>query len=163
MPKYLLAFHGGGMPETPEEQAAVMAAWGAWYGTLGDAVVDPGAPDRRQLDHRTLRRGDPGGGACPVSGYTLISAESLDDAVAKAQGCPIKDSGGSIEVGETIDMGDVTLRPRPRLTSYPCGLGAGDAGRRIGRLSCGPYGAVSGAPVSGTIVIARSTTAPNWL
>ncbi len=140
-----------------------MAAWGAWYGTLGDAVVDPGAPIGASSTIAPDGAVTPGGGACPVSGYTLISAESLDDAVAKAQGCPIKDSGGSIEVGETIDMGDVTLRPRPRLTSYPCGLGAGDAGRRIGRLSCGPYGAVSGAPVSGTIVIARSTTAPNCL
>jgi len=29
MPKYLLGYHGGGMPGTPEEGAKVMAAWGA--------------------------------------------------------------------------------------------------------------------------------------
>jgi hypothetical protein len=30
MPKYLLAFHGGRMPETNEEGARVMAAWASW-------------------------------------------------------------------------------------------------------------------------------------
>ena len=29
MAKYLLAYRGGGMPETPEAGAQVMAAWGA--------------------------------------------------------------------------------------------------------------------------------------
>ena len=45
MPNYLLAYHGGGMPALPEEQASVMAAWGQWYQGLGEAVVDgPIAP-----------------------------------------------------------------------------------------------------------------------
>lgn len=29
MAKYVLLYRGGHMPETPEEQAQVMAAWGA--------------------------------------------------------------------------------------------------------------------------------------
>src|SRR5438552_13563272 len=44
MPKYLLAYHGGGMPETDEEKARVMEAWGTWYQELGQAIVDPGNP-----------------------------------------------------------------------------------------------------------------------
>ena len=44
MSKFVLLFSGGGMPETEEEQAAVLAAWGVWYGELGEAVVDPGNP-----------------------------------------------------------------------------------------------------------------------
>ena len=44
MAKYLLAYRGGGMPETPEAGAKVMAAWGAWFGQLGAAVADPGNP-----------------------------------------------------------------------------------------------------------------------
>ena len=44
MPKYVLAYHGGSMPETEADQAAVMGAWGAWFGVLGDAVVDVGNP-----------------------------------------------------------------------------------------------------------------------
>jgi hypothetical protein len=42
MPKYVLAYHGGSMPETKEEQAEVMQVCGAWMGGLGDALVDPG-------------------------------------------------------------------------------------------------------------------------
>ena len=40
MATYLLAYHGGGMPETEKEQARVMAAWGKWYQKLGKAVVE---------------------------------------------------------------------------------------------------------------------------
>ena len=39
MAKFILAYHGGGMPETEAEQAAVMAAWGAWFGNLGCSGV----------------------------------------------------------------------------------------------------------------------------
>lgn len=105
MPKYLLAFHGGGMPETPEEQAAVMAQWGVWYGGLGDAVLDMGAPIAGASTIAADGSVTAGGGANPVSGWVIISADSSDDAVAKSMGCPIRDSGGSIEVGEALDMG----------------------------------------------------------
>ena len=44
MGKYVLAYQGGSMAETPEEQEKVMAAWGGWFGSLGAAVVDGGAP-----------------------------------------------------------------------------------------------------------------------
>ena len=44
MPKYIFAYHGGGMPETPEEGERVMAAWQAWFADMGEAVVVPGAP-----------------------------------------------------------------------------------------------------------------------
>ena len=45
MSSYVLAYTGGGMPETEEEQAAVMAAWGAWMGGLGDALPDGSLPE----------------------------------------------------------------------------------------------------------------------
>jgi hypothetical protein len=44
MAKYLLAYTGGSMAETEQDQAAVMQAWGAWFGQLGEAVVDGGDP-----------------------------------------------------------------------------------------------------------------------
>ena len=40
----------------------------------------------------------------PVSGYTIIAAESLDGAIEMAKGCPILEGGGSIEVCETFSM-----------------------------------------------------------
>ncbi len=42
MAKYLFTYHGGRMPETEEEGAAVIARWGAWMGSLGAALVDQG-------------------------------------------------------------------------------------------------------------------------
>ena len=44
MANYLLAYVGGDEPDSEEAGAAVMNAWIAWFGTLGDAVVDPGNP-----------------------------------------------------------------------------------------------------------------------
>ena len=44
MAKYLLSYHGGGMPESEEEGARVMAAWGEWMGSLGESMVDGGNP-----------------------------------------------------------------------------------------------------------------------
>ena len=45
-----------------------------------------------------------GGGANPVSGYSLIEASSLDDAGKKAAGCPLLKAGGTIEIAQAMDM-----------------------------------------------------------
>lgn len=102
MANYLLAYHGGGIPETPEQQAEVMAAWEAWYGTLGESIVDGGAPTMPTTT--VAADGSTSATSNPVSGYTILSADSLDDALAKAAGCPIRAAGGSIEVGELMPM-----------------------------------------------------------
>ncbi len=104
MANYLLAYHGGGMPETEEEGAAVMAAWEAWYGKLGAAIVDGGAPTGQAKTVAADGTVSDGGGANPVSGYTVISAGDFDAATALAKGCPILAEGGSVEVAETVDM-----------------------------------------------------------
>jgi hypothetical protein len=39
-----------------------------------------------------------------VTGYSIIQAGSLDAAVELAKGCPILESGGSIEVCETFNI-----------------------------------------------------------
>ena len=44
MSKFIFAYHGGKMPETPEEGERVMAVWGAWYEGMGSAVIDGGGP-----------------------------------------------------------------------------------------------------------------------
>lgn len=102
MATYLLAFHGGGMPETEEDRARVMAAWGEWYGRLGAAVVDGGNPVGMARTMSPDGSVADGGGVNPVSGYTIIAAADLDAAVEMARGCPILNAGGSIEVCETF-------------------------------------------------------------
>ena len=105
MTKYVLLFSGGGMPETEEEQAAVMEAWGAWYGGLGEAVVDPGDPftpmAKGVASDGTVSDGPAGSMA---SGYTILSADSLDAAAEMAKGCPVLQSGGEISIFETFQI-----------------------------------------------------------
>lgn len=104
MAKYALIFHGGGVPETEEEGAAVMAAWGAWMGSLGAALTDPGNAFGGSTTIASDGSTSAGGGANPATGYSLVEADSLDAAVGLASGCPILAAGGSVEVAETIDM-----------------------------------------------------------
>ncbi len=102
MGKYVLAYKGGGMPETEEESARVMAAWEAWYGVLGENIVDGGNPFGQT---RVVSAGGEVTMAdVPLSGYTIINAADIDAAVAAAKGCPIFEAGGTVEVAETIDM-----------------------------------------------------------
>jgi len=104
MPKYLLAYHGGQMAQTPAEQEKAMAAWGGWFGSLGDAVVDAGNPTGPSRTVAADGSASAGGGPNPVTGYTLVSASDLEAAVSLAKGCPILSSGGTVEVAETIEM-----------------------------------------------------------
>ncbi|WP_427017407.1 hypothetical protein ACQCSX_01860 [Pseudarthrobacter sp. P1] len=43
MAQFLITYHGMGHP-TPEAMAAGRAAFQAWVESIGDAVIDPGAP-----------------------------------------------------------------------------------------------------------------------
>lgn len=104
MTKYLLGYHGGGMPETPEEGDKVMKAWNSWMGTLGPALVDGGNPSAAAKTIAASGKVSDGGGANPLTGYSIIEAKDLDDAVRLAKGCPILISGGSIEVAELMAM-----------------------------------------------------------
>ena len=104
MQKYMLIYHGGGRPDSPEEGAKVMAAWESWMAGIGSDLVDGGNPAGPSMTVSADGVAE-GGGSNPVSGYSLINAANMDAAVAVAQGCPILDwPGGSVEVAEAMDM-----------------------------------------------------------
>jgi hypothetical protein len=103
MANYVLIYKGGSQPD-PSQQAAVMAAWGAWYGSMGQAVVDGGNPFGASASvaaDGTVADGAPSG----LTGYTIVSAESLSAATELAKGCPHLQSGGIVEVYETYPVG----------------------------------------------------------
>ena len=102
MTKYLLLFHGGTMPASPEDGAKVMKDWTDWFTRLGDAVVDPGSPIGQV---RTIAAdGSVGpGDRHSVSGYTLINAADIEAAVALAKTAP-PDPDMSWVVAETSQM-----------------------------------------------------------
>jgi hypothetical protein len=105
MAKYLLLYGSGKMPETPDEQAAVMKAWDAWFSELGAAVVDPGNPFTiGGTPKRVGSDGSIGDTQSPASGYSIIEADSLDDAAKKATGCPVLQGGADITVFETFEV-----------------------------------------------------------
>jgi hypothetical protein len=104
MAKFLFVYHGGKPATDPAERKAGMDAWGAWFGALGAAVIDGGNPIGPSSTVRADGSLVPGGGANPASGYSLISAASLEDAHAKARGCPLLKAGGTIEIAEAFDM-----------------------------------------------------------
>ena len=104
MAKYLFVYHGGSHPETDEEVAAVMDAWGAWMGGMGSAVVDGGNPVGMSTTVQPDGTVENNGGSNPASRYGIFEAADEADAIAKAQGCPILEAGGSVELAEIIDM-----------------------------------------------------------
>ena len=103
MTKFVLAYRGGSVPETPAEQDAVMSAWMGWFGQLGAAVVDGGAP----FGPSTTVASDGGtrdGGASALTGYSILEAPDLAAASEMGKGCPVLTSGGSVEVYESMPM-----------------------------------------------------------
>lgn len=101
MGKYIFIYRGGkGMGDTPEAQSEEMAAWGAWFGQLGPAIVDGGAP----FGASTSVSAAGGGAAAGMTGYTIVSADSLDAAAVLAKGCPVLAGGGTVDVYDCIDM-----------------------------------------------------------
>ncbi len=104
MAKYLFVYHGGDHPETEVEVKEVLDAWGAWMGSMGAAVIDGGNPVGISSTVNSDGSVADNGGSNPASGYGLFEAPDLDDALAKAKGCPILAAGGSIEVAQAIDM-----------------------------------------------------------
>lgn len=103
MTRFLLMFHGGETPEEPS--SAVMDRWMAWFGELGEAVVDMGAPFAGSATIASDGTPSPGSGDDPANGYTVIEAASLHDAVVLSKGCPGLASGGSVKLYEAAQMG----------------------------------------------------------
>lgn len=105
MSKFLFSYHGGGgMPESEEERAKLMAAWGEWYGANGAAFTDTGNPVAASMTVGPDGTSE-GGAANPVTGYALVDAPDIAAACAIAAACPIVTvEGGSVEVGETFEV-----------------------------------------------------------
>ena len=104
MSKYLFVYHGGENPESQEEVAEVMDTWGQWLGSMGSSVIDGGNPVGISATVQSNGTVVNNGGENPASGYSLVEASDLDEALTKAKGCPVLSAGGSVEVAEAIDM-----------------------------------------------------------
>ena len=82
--KRFMLLHFGFEKPTPE----IMAAWGKWFESVADKTVDQGGfhGGAREISHSGTE--DLPMGTDSITGYSIINAESLDDAVKIAQDNP---------------------------------------------------------------------------
>ena len=100
MPAFLFTYR---VPNIPLEQrlaelgpsaaGGAMDLWNAWLDSLGPHILERGI---RVSDARLVGSCD---GSTRSSGYTVITASSLEDAVDLARQCPFLTKGGGVEVG----------------------------------------------------------------
>src|SRR5271156_2790687 len=96
--KFLYLYSGGNPPKSAEEGKAMMDAWMGYFGKLGPAIVDGRAPFAQ--GSKTLGTASPS----HATGYSIISAEDFDAAVALTAGHPHVKHGGGLEVFEIAPM-----------------------------------------------------------
>jgi hypothetical protein len=91
--KYMYLYVGGGAPPASEaEGKAMMAQWMEYFGKLGSAVVEGGAPFAPESKFFGK------GAASHPRGYSIVTADSLEKAAALTAGHPHLANGGGIEV-----------------------------------------------------------------
>jgi hypothetical protein len=78
--------------------ADTIAAWMAWFGELGTNLVDPGD----QIFERATA--GPAVTDSILSGYSVVTADDLQSALALANGCPGLQEGFSVEVGTLAQL-----------------------------------------------------------
>ena len=84
MKKFMLLHYGFETP-TPE----IEEAWGKWFVSIADRMVDGGSPFNGGREVSRSKTKDLPLGMESLTGYTIISAGSLDEAEKIAQGCPM--------------------------------------------------------------------------
>lgn len=87
-------------PSSPEQGKAIMDAWIGWAKRTGSALVELGSP----LGESTVIQGS--GGKDHNRGYSIVQAESVDDAKKIFDGHPHFEGapGASIELVELLPM-----------------------------------------------------------
>ena len=103
MSQYIIAYIGGQQPSSPEEGKAQMEKCKTWISDLGAAVINPGTPLK---DIRIMAPdGSVSDGAGnDMHGFTVVEADSLENALHMARKCPYLEIGGSLEIAEMMNM-----------------------------------------------------------
>ena len=87
---------------TPEQAEAGMAEWTAWAQRNGESIADLGQP---LGEGRALEGGSSGPSSMQHTGYSLIKADSMDDAVTMLADHPhFHIPGASIDVFEVLPL-----------------------------------------------------------
>ena len=99
-------------PLSPEQLQAIMKPWQDWMGSIAaqNKLVSSGnrlAPEGRVVKpDNVITNGPYVEVKEAVGGYIIVKANSLDEATALADGCPILARGGNVEVRAIVPMED---------------------------------------------------------
>ncbi len=102
MKKFILAYYGQPNFTSAEEAKKHQELWKEWAAELGDAIVNPGTPAKPGKVVTKDSVTDTEAGA--FNGYTVVQAESLEQAVEYTQKCPFIVDGGTMSVHEAVEM-----------------------------------------------------------
>ncbi len=98
MAKFLVTYHGSGMPDDPKMMEQAKAEFGKWLAEAGSAVVDPGAPVHMV---KQVSSGSPTAKA-DIGGYSIIEAASVDEAAKILKTHPYVGRGGTLQLNEVM-------------------------------------------------------------
>ena len=97
-------------PLSPEQLQAMMKPWQDWIGSIAakNKLVDSGnrlVPEGKVVKPNGIITNGPFVETKEaIGGYTMVRAESLDEATELSKDCPILQVGGSVEIREIIPM-----------------------------------------------------------
>ncbi|MEK6753501.1 MAG: hypothetical protein AABZ00_14685 [Chloroflexota bacterium] len=96
MKKFVIFHYGFEMPTSE-----IMGAWSKWFESIGEKIVDPGSPlgNGREISRSGTKELPMG--LDSLTGYTVINAESMEEAEKIAKSCPMITS---IQVYEAMSM-----------------------------------------------------------
>lgn len=96
MPQFIMTYHGGSQPKTPEDGQAHMDRYMAWIGSLDAAVPQQPLKNTQVLGNAAIT---------PMMGYTIINAPDMNAAKAIAEACPFLEmDGAAMQLSELITM-----------------------------------------------------------
>lgn len=98
MKKFVFLYQGQGPTEPTAEG---MKAWGDWFASLGEHLVDGGNPFGAGREVTTSGATDLSHAATPITGYTIVNAADLDEAQQLLAGCPMSTA---VRVYEALPM-----------------------------------------------------------
>jgi hypothetical protein len=70
-----------------------MDAWAAWFDSMGESLSDIGNPVFESTEFGNC------GDGTRLGGYSFVTADDLESAIALGKGSPALDAGGGVEVG----------------------------------------------------------------
>jgi hypothetical protein len=98
MPNYVFAYRTPEIRNPSHPDPDAVAPWMEFRDALGEKVVDFGNPVFTASSLGNC------GADTHLCGYSFVTADDLESAVALAKGAPVVSAGGGVEVGEITEL-----------------------------------------------------------